>query len=154
MRVDDILMSSEQTPTTTASLCAQPAFLSQFINGDQYCCAGSLDVNTDNGQPYCCIGNNNALATNRATSFETARTGTVATCSTTIPVTDADYTSKVEAAGTKYAVSYVQTDFVGPSRTSVFAVTPTSTGAAAAVKTPALMAGEALLVFGAVALGL
>ncbi|KAK4622289.1 hypothetical protein CLAFUW4_06483 [Fulvia fulva] len=147
-----------QTTTTatsaTARLCGQAAFLEQSIDGNQYCCPGSLDKDKDSGADYCCVGNNNGLATNTATSYEAVRTGTIASCSTTIHVTEADYTSKVEAAGTKYGVSYVSKTVNAATRTSYIAVTPTSTGAAAAAKTPALMAGEALLVLGAVALGM
>ncbi|KAF2165844.1 hypothetical protein M409DRAFT_24130 [Zasmidium cellare ATCC 36951] len=149
------LMYPTQQPTATAGLCAQPAFLNQYIKGqNQYCCAGVLDMDTKNGQPYCCIGNNNAVATNTATSFETNRSGTMATCSTTIHVTEKDYTSKVEAAGTKYGVSYVRTTVNAARSTSIVAVTPTSTGAAVAAMTPGLMVGEALIALGAVALGL
>lgn len=148
------LTDSVQSTTATARICGQAAFLQQQINGNQYCCAGSLDKDQDSGQAYCCIGNNNGLATNTATNYESARTGTIASCSTTIHVTESDYTSKVEAAGTKYGVSYVSPVYFHGTSTSYMAVTPTSTGAAVAAKTPAYMAREALLVFGAVALGL
>lgn len=145
-----------QSTSPIPQLCSQPAFLNQQINGNQFCCPGSLDQDSSDGAAYCCVGNNNGLATNTATSYESDRTGTVSTCSTTVHVTESDYTSRVEAAGTKYGVSYVSPKFLGGSTTRFVEVTPTSTGGVGARRTGLAEVGvwEVVVVVGVVAMGL